>query len=113
MPLIPFRLRLATGALLGALSLNSHATSLEPAYPGTGLPDPSMRGYITQPAGGSYTRLTPVIGAGQMPDPSRPSYLLRDSSDDSLQRLRDHLHEDDAIDEMRRLDRRRRLEADE
>jgi hypothetical protein len=107
------RLRWPTLTLLGALSLSGHATSLEPAYPGTGLPEASGRGYITQPGGGGYTRLTPVIGAGQMPDPSRRSYLLRESSDDTLDRLRDHLHEDDVIDEMRRLDRRRRLEADE
>jgi hypothetical protein len=88
-------------------------TSLEPEYPGTSIPENSGKGYIAQPGGGGYTRIAPVTGASQTYDPTRRSYLLRESSDDTLNRLRNHLHEDDDINEMRRLEHRRRMESDD
>lgn len=88
-------------------------TSFEPTYRGTDVPENSAEGYITQPGGGDYTLLTPVSGPGQIPDPSRRSYLIHNSSDDSVDRLRSRLHEDDALIEMRDMERRRRLENDD
>lgn len=100
-------------AILGISQSAQAWTSLQPTYPGTSIPDYSAGGYISQPGGGGYTELVPVTGSAQIPDPSRRGYLLRDSSDDTLDRLRNHLHEDDAIDEMRHLEHRLRMERDD
>lgn len=70
-------------ALAALMAGNAHAVSLsvQENLPGNaGAPNYDAGGYISQPLGGGYTQMVPVTGAGQIVDPSRPSYNVHERS---------------------------------